>query len=220
MPRIVLTLSALAFAWAGPLVPLPPASAQPAASALEKYRKLAFPPKEENFDKGWQERVALEYEVINAADLQSLRSGLKDKDPFVRSVAARALGIRADKDSAGALAELAKSEPEYMVRIRAVEALGFLRMKPEAIESAKKDASLGVRWTAERAAGQLKSDADYAAQVRRAYAAGIKREAMGAAKVGQPAPDFIAQTIDGKPFTLSTVMGKKPIAIYFAAFDG
>src|SRR5262245_11558914 len=158
MRRIMLALSVLVFG-------LPPAWAQQ-PSPLEKYRNLQFPPKDENFDKGWQPRVALEYGVINEADIEDLRSGLKDKAPFVRSMAARALGIRADKDSADALAELVKSDPEYMVRIRAVEALGFLRMKAEAIESAKKDASLGVRWTAERAAGQIKSDADYAAQVR------------------------------------------------------
>jgi peroxiredoxin len=43
---------------------------------------------------------------------------------------------------------------------------------------------------------------------------------MGSAKVGNPAPDFTAFTSDGKPFRLSSVLGKKPIAIYFAAFDG
>ena len=33
-------------------------------------------------------------------------------------------------------------------------------------------------------------------------------------------PDFTALTGDGKPFKLSAVLGKKPVAIYFAAFDG
>ena len=70
------------------------------------------------------------------------------------------------------------------------------------------------------AAGHLKSDTDHAALVRKAYSAGIKREVMGSAKVGQPAPDFAAQTSDGKPFKLSSVLGKKPVALYFAAFDG
>src|SRR5262249_61280930 len=95
------------------------------ASPLEKYRNLEFPPKAENFAKGWQDRVALEYEIINAADLKALRSALKDEDAFVRAIAARALGIRGDKDSADALAEPVKSDKEYLVRIRAVEALGY-----------------------------------------------------------------------------------------------
>src|SRR5262245_60741641 len=194
--------------------------AQQSPSPLEKYRKLEFSPRDENFGKGWQDRVVAEYEVVNDADLPSLRSALKDKNPFVRSIAARALGIRGDRDSAGALAELVKADPEYSVRIRAVESLGFLKMKTETIEQALKGSKGGVSWTAERAAGQLKSDADHAAVVRRAYAAGIKRDVIGSAKVGKPAPDFTAQTSDGKPFKLSAVLGKKPIAIYFAAFDG
>jgi hypothetical protein len=189
-------------------------------SPLEKYRRLPFPAKEENFAKGWQERVALEYEIINAADLKSLRLALKDDDPFVRAIAARALGILGDKDSADALAELVKSDKEYLVRIRAIESLGYLKMKPEVIQLATKDRDGGVSWVAKLAADQLKSDVDYAKQVREAYATGIKREAMGTAKLGKPAPDFTALTTDGKPFRLSSILGKKPIAIYFAAFDG
>lgn len=187
---------------------------------LENYRNLEFPSKEENFDKGWQDRVAAEYEIVNSADLKSLRAALHDDDSFVRAMAARALGILGDKDSADALAELAKNDKEYMVRIRAVESLGFLKMKPEAIELAKKDRDLGVQWTAKITAGQLQSETDYGALVRKAFAGGIKREAIGSAKVGKPAPDFTAQTTDGKIFELSSVLGKKPIALYFAAFDG
>src|SRR5688572_11880180 len=97
---------------AGVLV-LPAAGwSQEAAPPLERYRKLEFAPQAENFDKGWKNRVALEFEIINAADLQSLRAALEDKNAFVRSMAARALGILADKESAAALAELVKTDPE------------------------------------------------------------------------------------------------------------
>jgi len=135
-------------------------------------------------------------------------------------MAARALGIRGDRDSADTLAELVSGDKEYSVRLRAVESLGYLRMKPEAIQRAIKDRNPGVSWVAKLAADQLKSETDHARQLREAYATPIKREAMGTAKVGQPAPDFTALTCDGKPFKLSTVLGKKPIAIYFAAYDG
>jgi hypothetical protein len=93
-------------------------------------------------------------------------------------------------------------------------------MKPEVIESALKDRDPGVPFVAKLVAGQLKSKIDYAAEIRQAYAAGIDRVAMGSAVVGKPAPDFTALTIDGKPFQMSSVLGKKPIAIYFTAFDG
>ena len=188
------------------LLLLPHAGRAQPTSPLEKYRRLEYPPKDENFAKGWQERVALEYEIINAADRKALRNALGDKDPFVRAVAARALGILGDK--------------EYFVRLLAVESLGYLKVKPDVIRLAIKDSDGGVSWVAKLAAEQLGSDTDYARQLREAYAKGIKRKDMGIAKVGRPAPDFTAQTSDGKPFKLSAALGKKPIAIYFAAYDG
>jgi len=209
-----------ALALASLLVVLPAAWPQQPISPLERYGKLEFPPSKDNFSKGCQERLLLEYEIVNGGDLKSLRRALKDENAYVRAIAARALGILADKDSADALAELVKGDPEPLVRLRAVESLGFLKMKSEVIELAQKDKDPGVGWAARMAAGQLKSDTDEAALVRRAYAGGIKREAIGSARVGKPAPDFTATTSDGKPFKLSTVLGKKPIAIYFAAFEG
>jgi hypothetical protein len=220
MMRTAVGLWASIFVLASLLFLAPTGWTQAPPSPLEKYRKLEFPPIVENFDKGWKDRVALEYEIINTGDLKSLRAALKDENAFVRSMAARALGILGDKDSADALADLVKADPEYMVRIRAVESLGFLKMKPEAIELAKKDKNAAVQWTARITAGHLQSATDDAALVRQAYAAGIQREAMGSAQVGRPAPDFAAETSDGKPFKLSSVLGKKPIAIYFAAFEG
>src|SRR5262245_20578781 len=187
------------------LLILPSAGWPQPTSPLEKYRNLEFPPKDENFAKGWQERVAVEYEIINAADLKALRVALKDEDPFMRAIAARALGILGDKDSADALVELVKNDQQYLVRIRAVESLGYLKTKPEVIQLATKDRDGGVSWVAKLAADQLQSDTDYAKQLREGYATGIKPKAMGTAKLGKPAPDFTALTCDGKPFKLSTV---------------
>jgi hypothetical protein len=203
------------------LLLLPPTSrsAEP-LSPIESYRRLEFPPRDENFEKGWKDRVAADYDVINSADLTSLRAALKDEDPFVRAIAAYALGVRSDTASADVLAELVKNDKAYVVRIRAVEALALLKTKPEVLESAQQDLEPGVPFVAKLVAGQFKTDVDYAAQIRQAYAAGIDRDAMGSAVVGKPAPDFTALTIDGEPFRLSSVLGKKPIAIYFAAFDG
>lgn len=220
MKKTAAGLTVLAGALVG-LLCLPPAvGARETLSALERYRKLEYPPVYENFDQGWQERVALEFEIVNAADLPSLRAGLKDASPFVRAMAARALGFLADRTSADRLAELAVKDPEQLVRIRAVEALGFLKMKPEAIELAKKDPDPGVQWSAKTIEGLLTSEVDFALQARQAYAQGIRRAAMGSARVGRKAPDFTARTSAGAPFRLSKVVGKKPIAIYFAAFDG
>jgi hypothetical protein len=202
---------------------LRPAMAEESLSAIARYGNLRPPvvvPMFDGMDEGWQDRVALEFEIMNDADLESLRAALRDKNPNARAMAARALGILADRDSADALAALVKSDPSYLVRIRAVESLGFLKMKSDVIQLAIEDEQGGVRWSARLAADQLKSKVDFAGQVRRAFSVGIERDDMGQAEVGLPAPDITVQTMAGTPFRLSSVLGKQPIAIYFAAFDG
>src|SRR5262245_11287618 len=170
---------AVCLASAGFLLLATSALAQSVQSPLERYRRLEFPPIVENFDKGWQERVVLEYEIVNAADLKSLRAALRDDNAFVRAVAARTLGILEDKESAGALAGLLQNDPDPMVRIRAVESLGFLKMHAEVIEAAMKDRDAGVCWSAQLASRQIKSEVNYAAQVREAFRGGIAREKLG-----------------------------------------
>jgi len=57
--------------------------AQESGSAIERYRDLEFPATPETaeigfaaMDKGWKDRVSLEFEIVNNADLESLRAGL------------------------------------------------------------------------------------------------------------------------------------------------
>ena len=58
-----------------------------AESPLERCRIAEFTLDEENFGKDWKDRVALEFEFINTASLESLRAGMDDHE-FVRSMAA------------------------------------------------------------------------------------------------------------------------------------
>jgi hypothetical protein len=194
-------------------------SAQTSVSPIELCRLTDFSLEGDKFDKNWKERVALEFDIVNRATLKSLRAGLRDPNLYVRAMAARALGIRGDRESAEALADLVRSEPEYLVRIRAVEALGLLKLHPEVVASAKKDKSGAVRWAADLSADMIRQDVDYASQVRRAFSEGITHEEMGRAAVDRNAPDFTALTVDGGKFSLSSVLGKKPVVLYFAAFD-
>ena len=198
----------------------PSGGADVAPSALERYRNLELKPVFENFDKGWQERVQLEFEMVNHPNLPELRKGLKDTDPYVRSISAKVLGFLADRESIELLAEMAAKDPEYHVRIRAIEALGFLKSKREVIAAGKLDPDFGVKWTAKTVEGMVADPIDHAAQARESFAKGIQRKDMDSAVVGKKAPDFTARRLDGTLFKLSEVRGKKPIAIYFAAFDG
>ena len=197
-------------------------TAQNALTPLERYRNLDHPPvTEESFDAGWQQRVRLEFEVVNSVPVAELRVALSDKTGFIRAIAARTLGIRGDRKSIETLAKLAISDPDSFVRTRAVEALGLLKAKPGVVAQAKRvNRYNGVDWAATLAEGQLGSDVDFAAQYRNAYAGELGKDEIDRARIGKQAPDFAALTIDGQPFRLSSVLGKKPIAIYFSAHDG
>ena len=60
---------------------------------------------------------------------------------------------------------------------------------------------------------------DYAAQVRKAYKAMLPAKKMGVARVGRPAPDFSAVDTEGRPFTLSSHIGKRIVVITFQLAD-
>jgi hypothetical protein len=76
------------------LLVMPPQGRTEPPSPLDSYRNLEYRPTMENFNKGWQERVLVEFKIVNSAGLGALRTGLKDRNPFVRAIAARALGPR------------------------------------------------------------------------------------------------------------------------------
>ena len=194
-------------------------SAPSPKSPLERCRSTDFSLEGEKFDENWRERVALEFDVVNNAGLEELRAGLKDSNLYVRAMSARALGMRGDRNAAEDLAGLVRSDSEHLVRTRAVEALGLLKMKPDVIASAKTDKHGGVRWAADLSADLMRQDVDFAAQERRAFSEGITVNEMGQAAVGRLAPEFSALTIEGDEFSLSSVLGEKPIVLYFAAFD-
>jgi hypothetical protein len=193
--------------------------AQQGASLVEEYRKLEFPKNPHGRQLGWENRVALESRIIRTADLASLRVALNEENPFVRSMAARALGILGDKTSVQTLSSLVRNDHESSVRAAAVEALGWLKSGTDAIEEAKEDKHGGVRIQADYAAGRVGKATDYAAKIREGYSALLTREEIGSAKIGGAAPPFTALTSDGEVFKLSDVLGKKSILLYFAITD-
>ena len=188
-------------------------------SPIDAYRKADFSQKNGKFDDACRNRIALEHSLIRAGDPAPLRAALGDKKRDVRAFAAAALGILGDRDSIDRLAEVARKDPDSMVRGKAVQALGWLKAGSDVIEAAKSDRAWNVRWLSKVAEGQLKSKIDYAAKVRKAYEAGITRKEMGTARVGSPAPDFSALDIDGKPFKLGDVVKKKIVVLTFQVAD-
>ena len=186
---------------------------------LDEYRKADFSQKKGKFDDGCRRRILLESELIRAGKPELIRPALKDPNRDVRAFGATALGILGDKPSAGAIAELAKSDPDPLVRGMAVQALGWLKAGAEAVQAAKSDKSADVQFLARVAEGHFKDPTDYAAKVREAYKAGIKPEEMASARVGQPAPDFAALDSEGRPFKLSDVLRKQVVVLTFQLAD-
>lgn len=189
------------------------------ADWIGEFRKLDLAEKKGKFDDACKTRVELEFKIIQAGKPEPLRTALKDANRDVRALAARSLGILGDKASAAAIAELAKSDPDALVRCMALQALGWLKAGNELLPALKADKNRDVAFMAGNLEAYLKDPADHAGKVRDAYKAPLKREDLAAAKVGQPAPDFAAVDSDGKPFRLSDYLKKKPIVLMFQIAD-
>ncbi len=188
-------------------------------SPLDEYRKSDFAPKKGKVDDAWKKRILLEFELVRAGKPELLRPALKDPSKEVRAFAAGALGILGDQASAAPLAELAKADPDAMVRIMALQGLGWLRAGPEAVEAARSDSNRDVVFMAGVADLHLKDPKDHAAVVREAYTAPLRLEELASARVGAPAPDFSALDSTGAPFQLSSVLKKEIVVLTFQIAD-
>ena len=165
------------------------------------------------------QRLILESDLIRAGRAEPLRVALKDPVPPVRAFAARALGILGDKESAEAIARLAKADPESVVRENALLALGWMKAGAEALQAAASDRNRFVAFVAEAAEAQRTDPEDYGAKVRAAYALPLSRDEIHRARDGQAAPDFSALDTDGHLFKLSEAVGKGIVVLDFLIGD-
>ena len=190
------------------------------AQLLARYRKIDFTAARNGpWNEAHQQRLILESELIRAGKAEPFRVALKDPVPPVRAFAARALGILGDKESAGAIAVLAKEDPESEVRQSSLLALGWLKTGAEAVQAAKSDRNSFVRFVSGAAEAQRTDPEDYGAKVRAAYAIPFSSADMDRARVGQAAPDFSALDTDGTLFKLSEAVGKGIIVLDFLIGD-
>ena len=80
-----------------------------------------FPPAEENFEKGWRDRVAVEFELVNDA---AINSAIKARNGGVRWSAKISAGQVANKTDFAALAR--QSYASGMAR----ESMGLAKIGP------------------------------------------------------------------------------------------
>lgn len=189
------------------------------SSPADEYRKVDFAQKQGKFDDACRKRIALEFEMIRTGKPDLLRPALKDPNRDVRAFAAATLGILGDKASAASIAQLAKEDSDAVVRVMALQGLGWLKAGPDVINAAKSDSNRDVKFMAGVAEAHLKDPRDFAAMVREAYKAPLKPEEIASAQLGKPAPDFSVTDSDGNPFKLSAVLKKQIVVLAFQLAD-
>lgn len=188
---------------------------------LQEYRRAGFG-EERSFpvlDDSYRDRIALEFEIIRSGRVEPLREAIRDSNRHVRAFSITALGILGDHASVDAIAKQV-DDPDSLVGGAALQALGWLKGGLKAIQSARakpRTVNLHLATIAER---QIGDSIDHAATVREAYRLGLRREDLGSARVGQPAPDFTALDTDGRPFRLSDVVKHhKVVILMFVSAD-
>jgi len=193
----------------------------PPRDLIGEYRRADFG-SEQSFpvlEDSYRKRIALEFEIIRSGRIGPLREALGDPNRFVRAFSVAGLGILGDGASVEAISKLV-ADPDTMVGVAALQALGWLKDGKEAVQSAKAKSPTLSRHLVTIAERQIEDSIDHAAKVRQAYQLGLRREEVGSAVAGKPAPDFTATDTDGNPFRLAdAVLKNKVVILIFVSAD-
>ena len=170
-------------------------------------------------DDSYRNRIALEFEIVRSGRIDLLRDALGDSNRFVRAFSVGALGILGDHASVGTIAKRLE-DTDGMVRVAALQALGWLKGGLEAVQSARAKPRSLNQHLVRIAEQEIKDPVDHAARVLEAYQLGLRREDVGSARVGKPAPEFAAEDTEGNSFRLAdAVKGSKVVILIFVSAD-
>lgn len=177
-------------------------------AAIDWDARASLPRRDIDTDEAYKDRLEIEHALVALGQkaLPALRAALEDDNAHVRALAAYALGVLGEEEAA--LRERLKLDADEVVRNYA--AMGLAMMGVKGID-VKRERSEYVRYTAATAADYTP---DAAKATRKAYAETFSRDSLGAARVGEPAPDFTL----GK-FTLSKAVKKRPVVLMFQLAD-
>ena len=171
-------------------------------------------------DRGWELRAGTLRRLIaqGKASIPALEKSLTSGDTPTRIVAAQAISYLAPMANLETLTKAYQNNTEPAVRLYLVDAIG-MSGKGEEVDwdtltknEKNRDVLKHINYAKSRgAAGVEKSVTASLAQ--------LPDKMIDSAKVGEPAPEFTLNSVDGTKYSLSQFKGKQPVVLVFIYGD-
>ena len=171
-------------------------------------------------DRGWKLRAGTLRRLLAQGDasIPAIEKSLTSGNTPTRILAAQAIGYLAPMADIEKLTEAFQNENEPAVRLYIVDAIGMsgqgnsVDWDTLARNEKNRDVLKHINYAKSRGtAGVDKSVTASLAQ--------MPDEKIDSAKVGEPAPDFTLNSVEGTEFSLSQFKGKQPVVLIFIYGD-
>ena len=171
-------------------------------------------------DRGWKLRAGTLRRLVaqGKASIPALEKALTSGNAPTRIVAAQAIGYLAPLANIETLTEVAKTDAEPAVRLYAVDAIGMsgkgknVDWDALAKNEKNRDVLMHINYAKSRGTEGIRKSVT-------ASLAKMTDDRIDSAKVGQPAPEFTLNSIDGTEYSLSQFKGKQPVVLIFIYGD-
>ncbi len=200
-----------------------------ARQLLDRFRSIDWSEREvgqdkDLFDDAWKVRIEVENALmrLGGTAVVTLIEACQDSNKHVRLLAAYVLGCLNHRPAAPALMRIVDSDTYAPARLAAIEALGRLGAKEEAlslIQAATQDENPHVSNAAKWALSQLEKGERAGDALRDFAVSNFDENKVASAVVGNPAPDFVLTDDAGATVRLADFRGKKNVAIIFLLAD-
>ena len=171
-------------------------------------------------DRGWKLRAGTLQRLVagGAASIPALEKSLISGDTPTRIVAAQAISYLAPLADIDKLTEIFKNDTEPAVRLYIADAIGMSGKGKDvdwdalAKNEQNRDVKMHINYAKSRGSSGVEKSVT-------ASLANMPEEEIDSAKVGQPAPEFTLNSVDGTEFSLSQFKGKQPVVLIFIYGD-